>query len=110
MHLQGLNSPGDAPYNPPPWGTLAAVELTSGTLRWEVPLGVVPVAAGHPDEAAWGSPNIGGSLVTGSGLVFIGAALDTYLCAFDVETGKEVWKGTLPASAQATPMQGPPHR
>ena len=49
-------------------------------------------------------PNMGGPLVTGSGLVFIAAALDDYLRAFDVETGEELWKGRLPAGGQATPM------
>jgi glucose dehydrogenase len=44
------------------------------------------------------------SSVTGGGLVFIGAAVGTYLRDFDVETGKEVWRGKPPASAQATPM------
>ena len=52
----------------------------------------------------WGVPNFGGPLVTESGLVFIGAAMDDYLRAFDVETGKELWKGRLPAGGQATPM------
>jgi hypothetical protein len=42
--------------------------------------------------------------VTGGGLVFIGAAMDNYLRAFDLETGKELWKGRLPAGGQATPM------
>jgi quinoprotein glucose dehydrogenase len=43
-------------------------------------------------------------MVTGGGLVFIAAAMDTSLRAFDVETGKKLWQGPLPASAQATPM------
>ena len=43
-------------------------------------------------------------MTTGGGLVFIGAALDPYLRAFDTETGKELWKGELPASARSTPM------
>ena len=43
-------------------------------------------------------------MVTAGGLVFIAAVRDTSLRAFDVETGKELWKGPLPASAQATPM------
>lgn len=102
--IEGLETPGGMPCNPPPWGTLAAVDLATGGVRWEVPLGVVPRASWLPWGSAWGSPNQGGSLVTGGGLVFIGAALDTYLRAFDVETGKGVWKGELPASAQATPM------
>jgi quinoprotein glucose dehydrogenase len=57
-----------------------------------------------PKSVEWGSINLGGSVVTAGGLVFIAAAMDAYLRAFDVETGKEVWKAELPASAQATPM------
>ena len=47
---------------------------------------------------------MGGPIVTAGGLVFIGAATDNYLRAFDVETGRELWKGRLPAGGQATPM------
>jgi quinoprotein glucose dehydrogenase len=47
---------------------------------------------------------MGGPLATAGGLVFVGAALDDYLRAFDSETGEEVWRGPLPAGGQATPM------
>jgi len=90
--------------NPPPWGVLTAVDLSSGRLRWQVPLGTIPRLAKVPGSSAWGSPNLGGSIVTAGGLVFIAAAMDQYLRAFDVETGKELWKGALPAGGQATPM------
>jgi quinoprotein glucose dehydrogenase len=43
-------------------------------------------------------------MVTAGGLVFIAAAMDDYLRAFDVETGAELWKSRLPAGGQATPM------
>ena len=92
------------PCTPPPWGTLVAVDLNSGEVRWEVPLGVMPELADRPDAAKWGSLNLGGSIVTAGGLVFIGAARDNYLRGFDVETGVEIWKGELPAGGQATPM------
>ena len=49
-------------------------------------------------------PNMGGPIVTAGGLAFIGAATDNYLRAFDIETGRELWKGRLPAGGQATPM------
>jgi quinoprotein glucose dehydrogenase len=51
-----------------------------------------------------GTPNLGGPLLTASGLVFIGAALDDHLRAFDAETGEELWRGRLSAGGQATPM------
>ena len=90
--------------NPPPWGTLSAVDLSSGKIRWQVPLGVTPRLAQVPGSSAWGSPNLGGSIVTAGGLVFIAATMDQYLRAFDIDTGKELWKGALPAGGQATPM------
>jgi quinoprotein glucose dehydrogenase len=49
-------------------------------------------------------PNMGGPMVTAGGLVFIGAATDDYLRAFDIDTGRELWKAKLPAGGQATPM------
>jgi quinoprotein glucose dehydrogenase len=47
---------------------------------------------------------MGGSIITAGGLVFIGAAMDDYLRAYDLETGRELWRGKLPAGGQATPM------
>lgn len=104
MHRDQLRGPSGAPCNAPPWGALTAVDLTTGTVRWEVPLGTIPQLGMVPQYAEWGSINLGGSVVTAGGLVFIAAAMDTYLRAFDIETGKELWKAELPASAQAAPM------
>jgi len=99
-----LLSPLGAPCNPPPWGTLAAVDLEAGEILWEVPLGTTRDLAPWPFWWKAGVPNLGGPIVTGSGLVFIGAATDDYLRAFDLETGEELWRGRLPAGGQATPM------
>jgi quinoprotein glucose dehydrogenase len=99
-----LLSPLGVPCNAPPWGTLAALDLATRELRWEVPLGTIRDLAPIPLPIRWGVPNMGGPLATAGGLVFIGAALDDYLRAFDVETGEELWKGRLPAGGQATPM------
>jgi quinoprotein glucose dehydrogenase len=81
-----------------PWGAMTAINLNTGTLVWESPLGTM--AAG----AQTGIMNFGGPIVTASGLVFTGAAEDPYLRAFDSATGAELWKAELPAAAQSTPM------
>ncbi len=89
----------------PPWGSLAAIDLERGEILWQRPLGgvgdLVPLI--HP---SWepGTPNLGGPLITKSGLIFIGAAMDDFIRAFDVKTGDELWRGRLPAGGQATPM------
>ena len=92
------------PCTRPPWGTLTAVDLASGEKRWEVPFGSTRDMAPWPFWVEWGMPSAGGPIVTRSGLVFIGAAMDDYLRAYHVETGELLWKQRLPAGGQATPM------
>jgi len=99
-----LMGPLGVPCTPPPWGLLVAVDMETGEKKWQVPLGTIRDAAPLPLPIRLGVPNMGGPLVTASGLVFIAAALDNYLRAFDIETGEELWKGRLPAGGQATPM------
>jgi quinoprotein glucose dehydrogenase len=101
MSRQFLRSPSGLPCNPPPFGTLIAIDAATGRVRWEVPLGAFP-AGGAPPQ--WGSINLGGPLATGGGLVFIGASFDAAVRAFDVSSGHELWRGELPASARSTPM------
>lgn len=99
-----LLSPLGLPCNAPPWGTLVAVDMATGLVRWEVPLGSMRDLTPLADATEWGSVSLGGPLVTSAGLVFIGASMDRRLRAFDVQTGEQLWSAALPASAQATPM------
>jgi quinoprotein glucose dehydrogenase len=92
------------PCTPPPWGTLTAVRAANGEVAWQTPLGRMPGTEQVPDAATWGSVVLGGPITTAGGLVFAAGTLDAAIYAFDVETGKQLWKGTLPTSARATPM------
>ena len=87
----------------PPWGTLNAIDLNKGEIRWQIPFGEYPelVAKGIKDT---GSDNYGGPVVTASGLLFIGATnFDKKFRAYDKLTGKLLWETVLPAAGNATP-------
>ena len=100
----GFVSPLGAPCTPPPWGTLAGIDLKNGEVVWQVPLGTTRDMAPFPFWFIEGAPNIGGPVVTRSGLTFIGATTDHYLRAFNTQTGAELWKGRLPTSAHGLPI------
>ena len=104
VRLEPLMSVLNLPCQAPPWGFVTAVDLRSmkpvwmhknGTSRDSAPFGIpLPV----------GTPALGGPIVTAGGVAFMSGTLDYYLRAYDMQNGKEVWKGRLPAGGQATPM------
>ncbi|MCW6536452.1 membrane-bound PQQ-dependent dehydrogenase, glucose/quinate/shikimate family [Sphingomonas lycopersici] len=106
--VQAWIGPFGAPCSAPPWGRLTAVDLKTRQVMWTKVLGTARDTGlfgshlGLPLKT--GVPNLGGSIITRGGLVFIGATTDQYLRAFDLRTGAELWKARLPAGAQATPM------
>ncbi|MGN6439209.1 MAG: pyrroloquinoline quinone-dependent dehydrogenase [Agriterribacter sp.] len=86
----------------PPWGTLNAIDLNSGNIVWQIPLGEYPelIQKGIPPT---GTQNLGGAVVTAGGLVIIGATRDEKLRIFDKRNGKLLWEYKLPAGGYATP-------
>jgi quinoprotein glucose dehydrogenase len=94
--------PDGYPAVKPPWGTLNAIDLDAGEIRWTVPLGELTelTQRGVPRT---GTENYGGPVVTAGGLVFIGATKDEKLRAFDKRTGEVLWETSLPAGGYATP-------
>jgi quinoprotein glucose dehydrogenase len=105
MRRQILMSPLGVPCTAPPFGSLIALDMRSGELAWRTSFGtnqdVTPAVA--PDIEL-GMAGIGGPVITAGGLVFIAAAMDNYLRAFDIDSGEMLWQGRLPAGGQATPM------
>jgi quinoprotein glucose dehydrogenase len=106
-----FTTPEGWPCVAPPWGTLNAIDVNTGGFAWRASLGVVDelLAKGVPPT---GAPNLGGSIVTAGGLVFIAGTSDSRFRAFDSATGKELWVTRLDASGHATPMTylGPRNR
>ena len=100
-----FQSPLGIPCTPPPWGTLAAIDLASGQVRWKIPLGQIKRAGVTiPQGVQWGSPNVGGPITTASGLTFIAATMDAKLRAIETTTGRELWSANLPVPGMAVPM------
>lgn len=86
----------------PPWGTLNAVDLNTGEVKWKIPLGEYKELKKRVTTPT-GTENYGGPVVTASGLLFIGATADETMRAFDKDTGALLWQADLPFSGNATP-------
>ena len=86
----------------PPWGTLTALNLNTGKIIWQVPLGYFEKLKNR-GMLDTGTANFGGPTATLGGLVFVGGTLDKLIRAFDSETGKELWSYKLPYIGSAPP-------
>jgi quinoprotein glucose dehydrogenase len=100
-----FSSPLGLPCTPPPWGTLTAIDMDSGSVEWQVPFGIGRrYGITVPKFMEWGSAIIGGPITTAGGLIFIGGSMDKKFRALDVETGEELWSDELPYAGMAVPM------
>ncbi|QBR03083.1 glucose/quinate/shikimate family membrane-bound PQQ-dependent dehydrogenase [Paraburkholderia pallida] len=102
--LNPFLSPFGLPCKQPAWGYMAAIDLKTNEIVWKKRIGTVHDSSPIPLPFKMGMPMLGGPIVTSGGVAFIGATADNYLRAFDVNTGKEIWRARLPAGGQATPM------
>ncbi len=102
--LNPFFSPFNLPCKQPAWGYMAAIDLKTNQIVWKKRIGTTRDSSPIPLAFEMGMPMLGGPIVTAGGVAFIGATADNYLRAFDVNNGKELWSGRLPAGGQATPM------
>lgn len=104
LRLRPFLSPIGFPCVAPPWGRIAAIDLDRRTLAWERPFGSTRGLAPFGIDLPLGIFNLGGAVTTAGGVTFIGATTDSRLRAIETATGRELWRATLPAGGQATPI------
>jgi glucose dehydrogenase len=91
------------PCSAPPFGELVALDVSRGEVAWKVPLGFMESLRAKGFDKT-GTLNLGGSIATAGGVIFIGATIDCRFRAFESRTGKQLWETELPACAHTTPM------
>lgn len=102
--MKPFMSPIGLPCQAPPWGYVAGVDLRTGQVAWKHRNGTVRDLSPLPLPFRMGVPGIGGPMVTAGGVAFYSGALDNYVRAYDMASGRVLWRDRLPAGGQATPM------
>ena len=97
-------SPLGLPCQAPPWGYVSGADLTTGKIFYRHVNGTVRDLSPIPLPFKMGVPGIGGPIITKGGVAFLSGTLDNFARAYDVTSGKQLWKSRLPAGGQATPM------
>lgn len=90
------------PCSTPPFGEIMVIDLATQSQIWRSPHGTSRDKTGIGLNI--GMPGVGGPLVTNTGLIFVGGTFESMLRAYDLETGEELWSGSLPHPGNATPM------
>jgi quinoprotein glucose dehydrogenase len=104
VKLAPFISPLGIPCQAPPWGYVAAADLTTGRVIWMHKNGTVRDLSPIPLPFQMGAPDLGGPIMTAGGVAFLSGTLDNFVRAYDVATGRQLWESRLPAGGQATPM------
>ena len=104
VEMTPFMSPIGVPCQVPPWGTVAAADLRTGTVAYQYRNGTIQDLSPVPLPVRIGVPGIGGPMLTATGVAFLSAATDDNFRAYDLATGKVLWNVRIPAGGQATPM------
>lgn len=104
VRLKPFVSPLGLPCQAPPWGFVAGADLRTGQIAWQRRNGTPRDLSPLPLGFRMGVPGIGGPVMTAGGVAFYSGALDNYVRAYEVDSGRQLWQDRLPAGGQATPM------
>ncbi|SNB64321.1 quinoprotein glucose dehydrogenase [Arboricoccus pini] len=104
VQLNAFLSPLGLPCQAPPWGYMAGVDLRKSEIVWQHKNGTIQDSSPIPLPIKMGVPSLGGPITTGGGVAFLTSTLDSYIRAYDVLDGTQLWQARLPAGAQTTPM------
>ena len=102
VYIGNFLNPLGMPCWNPPYGTLASYDLKTGKLNWKEPFGAVQKWGFYMPDS-WGSVTIGAPIITKTGIIFIGASMDSRVRAIDLKSGKVLWKAQVDAPAVAMP-------
>ena len=97
-------SPLGVPCQKPGWGFVTGADLRTGEIAWQHRNGTIRDMSPVPVPLKLGVPSLGGPVITKGGVVFMAAAVDNYLRAYDLTTGQQLWQTRIPAGGQSTPM------
>jgi quinoprotein glucose dehydrogenase len=97
-------SPLGLPCQQPPWGYVTGIDLRTGKRVWQHRNGTIRAETPLPLPFRLGVPSLGGPMMTAGGVAFMSSAIDDSVRGYDVETGRVLWRASLPAGGQATPM------
>jgi quinoprotein glucose dehydrogenase len=102
FQLQTFLNPLGMPCWNGPYGTLSSYDLNTGKLNWRLPFGQVQKWGFYMPQS-WGSVTIGSPVITKSGVIFIGASMDSRVRAIDLKSGKVLWESLVDAPSVSEP-------
>ena len=91
------------PGSKPPWGTITAINLNNGKIKWQIPFGEYEELS-QKGIPLTGTENYSGLTGTEAGLLFATGTLDKKFRIFDADNGKELWSYKLPFIGSSPPV------